>query len=415
MNYGMNFRNGLKNTSIISIISYLIKVIILFLLFRAHELTGDRIDRSLKDLFYWPDGVCVDMLITYSTLCVCILLLLDEILFWVKCNTKVRRTSGSKKRKKQPRTNEMRRAEQIVDQNDLNDEFDYEQRAKQYIPTEPKYSFERVILPQDIMDTIREAVGMCECANKVFEEWGVYEIQPNPATAINFWGPPGTGKTMAAEAIAGKLGKKIMKVSYADVVSKYHGEGTKMMKAVFKAASNADAVLFFDEADSLLAKRLTDITQAAEQAINSMRSQLLICLEEFRGIVIFATNLVENYDQAFLNRMINVEFKMPDAATRKAIWDVHITSPVDGKRHQLNIPLGRNVDTKELSEKYEIVGREIRNAVVSACISAASAGKNMVAQEDLISACEKIVQEKKSLAKVKGSTVWKGDCLEWIR
>lgn len=129
---------------------------------------------------------------------------------------------------------------------------------------------------------------------------------------------------MAAEAIAHKLGKKILKVSYADVESKYHGEGPKMVKSIFLAAKNNDAVLFFDEADSLLSKRLTSVSQGSEQAINSMRSQLLICLEEFRGIVIFATNLVINYDQAFLTRLISVEFKNPDVDTRKVIWDVHI-------------------------------------------------------------------------------------------
>lgn len=285
-----------------------------------------------------------------------------------------------------------------------NDEFDYEQKSKQYVPVDPLYSFERVILPKDIVEKIQEAVGILECENKVFKEWGLYEIQPHPSTALSFFGPSGTGKTMAAEAVAQKLGKKILKVSYADVESKYHGEGPKMVKAIFLAASNADAVLFFDEADSLLSKRLTSVTQGSEQAINSMRSQLLICLEEFRGIVIFATNLVINYDQAFLTRLISVEFSMPDAETRKTIWDVHVKAPDDGQQHQLNIPLSEDVDTVELSEKYEFVGREIRNAVVAACVSVALDGRNVVSQSDFIDACEKIVKEKKSLAEAKDHT-----------
>ena len=172
------------------------------------------------------------------------------------------------------------------------DEFDYEEKAKQYVPVDPLYSFERVILPEDVLEKINGALGILECENKVFKEWGLYEIQPHPSSSLSFYGAPGTGKTMAAEAIAHKLGKKILKVSYADVESKYHGEGPKMVKAIFLAAAKADAVLFFDEADSLLSKRLTSVTHGSEQAINSMRSQLLISLEEFRGIVIFATNLV---------------------------------------------------------------------------------------------------------------------------
>lgn len=285
-----------------------------------------------------------------------------------------------------------------------NDEFDYEQKSKQYVPVDPLYSFERVILPEEITKKIEEAIGILQCENKVFKEWGLYEIQPHPSTSLSFYGPPGTGKTMAAEAVANKLGKKILKVSYADVESKFHGEGPKMVKAIFLAASNADAVLFFDEADSLLSKRLTNVSQGSEQAINSMRSQLLICLEEFRGIVIFATNLVVNYDQAFLTRLISVEFKKPDVETRKTIWDVHIKAPNDGKEHQLNIPLAEDVNTDELAEKYDFVGREIRNAVVSACVSAALAGCNVVSQGNFISAAEKIVEEKNSLAQAKDHT-----------
>lgn len=284
---------------------------------------------------------------------------------------------------------------------EFSDEFDYEKKAKQYIPVNPLYSFDRVILQEDVKDKIEEAIGILECENKVFNEWGLYEIQPHPSTSLSFFGPSGTGKTMAAEAVADKLGKKILKVSYADVESKYHGEGPKMVKSIFLAAKNADAVLFFDEADSLLSKRLTSVNQGSEQAINSMRSQLLICLEEYRGIVIFATNLVVNYDPAFLTRLISIEFKLPDAKSRERIWDVHIRSSENKEERRLNIPLSNDVNVTELSEKYEFVGREIRNAVVSACVSVALDKRDEVCQADFIRACEKIVSEKKSLAEAR--------------
>lgn len=138
-----------------------------------------------------------------------------------------------------------------------NDEFDYEQKSQQYVPVEPLYSFDRVILPKEVLEKIEEAIGVLQCENKVFNKWGLYENQPHPSTSLSFYGPSGTGKTMAVEAIAHKLGKKILKVSYADVECKYHGEGPKMVKAIFLAAKNEDAVLFFDEADSLLSKCLT--------------------------------------------------------------------------------------------------------------------------------------------------------------
>ena len=280
-------------------------------------------------------------------------------------------------------------------------ELDYASRAKAYVPVEPAYSFDRVILPDDVLEKIESAINILRYERKVFQEWGLYEIQPNPSSALSFFGPSGTGKTMAAEAIAEKLGKKILKVSYADVESKYHGEGPKMVKAIFMAAEKEDAVLFFDEADSLLSKRLTNVSQGSEQAINSMRSQLLICLEEFKGIVIFATNLIVNYDNAFLTRLISVEFKNPDAATRKRIWDVHVKSSANKK---LNIPLAEDVNTGELAEKYEFAGREIRNAVISACVNVAMNERDIVRQEDFIKACDKIVEEKVGVASASDHT-----------
>lgn len=271
--------------------------------------------------------------------------------------------------------------------------MDYEEKSKQFIPTNPAYSFDRVIINDETKERILSALAILKCEDKVFKEWGLYEIQPHPSSALSFFGPSGTGKTMAAEAIASKLNKKILKVSYADVESKYHGEGPKMVKAIFLAAAREDAVLFFDEADSLLSKRLTNVLQGSEQAINSMRSELLISLENYRGIVIFATNLVVNYDKAFLTRLISIEFKLPDCETRKRIWDVHIKPVNDGKQHLLKIPLNPDVNTSVLAEKYQFSGREIRNAVISACVSAAMEDRNEVTMQDFINASEKIKNE----------------------
>lgn len=278
----------------------------------------------------------------------------------------------------------------------------FEVKARQFIPQIPKYSFDRVILPSEVIKKIQHAISILKYENKVFNEWGLYEIQPHPSSSLSFYGPSGTGKTMTAEAVAQALGKKILKVSYADVESKYHGEGPKMVKSIFLAAQNNDAVLFFDEADSLLSKRLTNVTQGSEQAINSMRSQLLICLEEYHGIVIFATNLVENYDKAFLTRLISIEFPIPDAETRKKIWDVHI-KPINSNSKKIRIPLSSDVDTYELSCKYEFVGREIRNAVINACINVAMEEREFVNQADFINACDGIVNEKQALIKLRGN------------
>ena len=289
-----------------------------------------------------------------------------------------------------------------TDDKSSDDELDYEKRAENYHAVDPEYSFDRVILPNKVLEKIDEALNILKYEDKVFKEWGLRAIEPHPSSSLSFFGPSGTGKTMAAEAIAHRLGKKILRVSYADIESKFHGEGPKMVKAIFYAAQRDNAVLFIDEADSLLSKRLTNVSSGSEQAINSMRSQLLISLERFEGIVIFATNLVVNYDQAFLTRLISVEFVLPDAEARKKIWYVH-TKESGG--NQLNIPLAADVNFDALAEKYEFCGREIKKAVISACIRAATAESPQVSQDDFISACDRILEEEKSLLAAKDHTV----------
>lgn len=288
----------------------------------------------------------------------------------------------------------------VKDNTETND-LDYKKRAENYSAVDPEYTFERVILPESVRERIDEALNIFKYQSKVFDEWGLREIEPHPSASLSFYGPSGTGKTMAAEAIASKLGKKILRVSYADIESKYHGEGPKMVKAIFYAAQRDNAVLFIDEADSLLSKRLTNVSSGSDQAINSMRSQLLISLERFEGIVIFATNLVVNYDHAFLTRLISVEFTKPDESARKRIWEVHI-KPVGPSK--LNIPLSDDVDIDELAVKYEFCGREIKKAVVSACIKAAIEQQSCVRQCEFINACDKIVLEEEALKRANDYT-----------
>ncbi|MDE5763730.1 MAG: ATP-binding protein [Ruminococcus sp.] len=286
------------------------------------------------------------------------------------------------------------------------EEFDYDKLSENYHAEEPRYSFEQVILPETLKNQINEAVSTVLVEHKVFDEWGLRTIIPNASSALSFYGPPGTGKSMAAEAIAQKLGKKILRATYADIESKFHGEGPKMVKAIFRAAERDDAVLFLDESDSLLSKRLTNVTDGSSQAINSMRSQLLICLEQFKGIVIFATNLVVNYDKAFLSRLINIEFTKPDKEARYSIWYQHL------KGKGLRIPLSDDVDINELAEKYEFCGREIKNSVKDACVITAISESEFVSQETLVKAAEKTKIEYEKVMSAEDHTVVKKELNE---
>lgn len=276
-------------------------------------------------------------------------------------------------------------------------------RTLNYVADEPRMPFSLLKIPDTTMEDIEAAIKRIELEHEVFDEWGLYAIMPNPICALNFYGPPGTGKSMAADAIADKLGKKIIRASYADIESKYHGEGPKNVDAIFRAAQEQNAILFIDEADSLLSKRLTSVSQGSEQAINSMRSQLLICLERFHGIVIFATNLVVNYDRAFVSRLISIKFDLPDEKMREEIWRAHLL-PSQYARRQLKIPLADDVNLGALAAAYEVSGRNIRNAVVSACVKARSDGAMQVTQAHLMSAIQWEVTQAQKLAKAEDHT-----------
>ena len=265
---------------------------------------------------------------------------------------------------------------------------DIDTRAIEYQPTSPKWSFDQVILPNSVRRELEIVINIIQFEPLVFDEWGLRAIEPYPRSAINFHGAPGTGKTMTAHAIASKLDKKILIATYAQIESQYHGEGPKNLEAVFHAAERENAVLFIDEADSLLSKRLSNVTQGSEQAINSMRSQLLICLEKYHGIVIFSTNLVSNYDYAFETRVNHVYFPLPDRETRKAIWRVHLVP---------QMPTSEEIHIDDLSERFTtFCGRDIKNAVIQAAIHAAME-KGLINNSYLISACERIEHAQKQL------------------
>ena len=281
---------------------------------------------------------------------------------------------------------------------EMNIQKEIKKMSTQYTASEPRFSFEQVVLAPSVHKKIEEALAVLKYRKKLFDEWGLKAIM-SPSVLLNLYGESGTGKTMLAQAIASKMNKKIIRATYADIESKYHGEGPKRLKAIFMAAKRDDAVLFIDEADSLLSARLSTVSQGSEQAINSMRSQLLISLEDFDGVVIFATNLIENYDKAFLTRLICIELKRPDADARKQIWYNHLY-PVGNGKVKLRIPLAGDINLAALAE-YDFCGRDIRNAVKRACIRAVMSGHEQVCQAVLIYACKETLKELEELARAK--------------
>ncbi|CAO5236352.1 ATP-binding protein [Frankia sp. AgKG'84/4] len=269
---------------------------------------------------------------------------------------------------------------------DLNDlpgdgELDLDARATRFPPVDPLYSFDFLVLPVDTQRDLMLAVGVATARTQVFEEWNLRSIQPFAGVSINLHGGPGTGKTLAAHAIASLLDKKIIEAKYSELESKYQGEGPKNLSALFRAAVDNDAVLFLDEADAVMSQRLANVTQGAEHAINAMRSELLMCLDRFDGLAVFASNLAESYDTAFDSRVRHVHFPDPNLEARREIWRRHIPA---------ELPVTADLDLDELAGIEGLSGREIRRAVVDAAVDVSLNSRGAVHQADLVRAAQRI-------------------------
>lgn len=264
-----------------------------------------------------------------------------------------------------------------------------------FIPMTPKYSIDKIVLNKATKEEIFKTITILKQAHILYEDWGFKEIEPLPKAILNFYGPPGTGKTMTAHAIANILGKKILALNYADIESKFVGDAPKNLVKAFKTANEEDAVLFFDEADSFLGKRITSVATSADQAVNSLRSQLLMLIEDFSGVVIFATNLIENYDQAFKSRIFkHIKFDLPDSDLRKEM----IISMIPKK-----VPLRNPLDESEISKLVELSdgfsGRDIKNCIRDALISAIHDSKSFVDFEYFVNSFENYRKSKLSIDK----------------
>lgn len=197
-------------------------------------------------------------------------------------------------------------------------------RMQEFVCRPPRFKIaDDLILSATTMLQIDEALAKLRHHRTIYDEWNFAAIDPLGTGAIlNFYGPPGTGKTMAGESIAGTLGLPFIHIGIAELESKFMGETAKNIQRAFQAAERDKAVILFDEADTLLGKRLSSVTQGIDNEVNSMRSTLLIELERFVGIAIFATNFASNYDEAFRSRITHhVRFDLPDANARRNLWE----------------------------------------------------------------------------------------------
>ncbi|NVB81769.1 MAG: ATP-binding protein, partial [Kofleriaceae bacterium] len=226
-----------------------------------------------------------------------------------------------------------------------------------------KQKWDDLVLPDDALDEVKEFIARVRHKRRVYEEWGfARKIAKGLGLSALFSGPPGTGKTMVAGLIADELALDLYQIDLSRIVSKYVGETEKNLAALFDAAEAGHAVLLFDEADSLFAKR-TEVKSSVDRYANLEVNYLLQRMEAFAGITILTTNLDTSIDEAFRRRLsFRITFPMPEPSEREKLW-------------RSLLPKEASVDTSinfgDLAERFEMSGGYIKNAVVRAAFLAA--------------------------------------------
>lgn len=242
---------------------------------------------------------------------------------------------------------------------------------------EPVFSLDDVVLPKDRLDQLREIVAHVKYASHVLNHWGFSGQLPyGRGVAALFCGPSGTGKTMAAQAIAHELQTETFVVDLSKIMSKFIGESEKFIDATFRDAQRAGAVMQIDEAEALFGKR-SEIKDAHDRYANLEVAYLLQRMEAYEGVAILTTNFRQNLDPAFLRRLrFVVEFPKPDAAAREEIWLRCL--PKDAPFH--------NVNVRFLARRLDLTGGHIRQITVRAAFAAAGQGSPMIEMRHLIEA-----------------------------
>lgn len=227
-----------------------------------------------------------------------------------------------------------------------------------------KFGFEDIVMNATQKETLLHAIDQMNFRKQVYENWNYTKKYPyGRGLSILLFGAPGTGKSMCAQVIAHELNLELYRVDLSKVIDKYVGETEKSISMIFREAKKCNVVLFFDECDTLFAKRSDD--GGSNQSSNNNKTALLLQeVEGYDGVSVLATNYKHNIDPAFFRRMkYIVEFQFPDVDTREMLW--RTTIPKD-------TPLDEDVDIRFLAEKFEFVGGNIKNCILNAAFLAAA-------------------------------------------
>jgi hypothetical protein len=231
-----------------------------------------------------------------------------------------------------------------------------------------------LVLPPGEHQMVLELAAACRAWPRIAEDWGFAARGGAGGVRALFTGEPGTGKTLAAEVIAGILGLTLLKIDLSQVVSQWVGETEKNLEAAFRRAEDSQALLFFDEADALFGKR-GEVKHGMDRYANLEVGFLLQRLEQSDALVVLASNLKENLDKAFTRRFhYIIHFPRPEAPERERIWRL-VFPP--------QVPLARDIDFSSLSN-LDMTGAAITGAARSAVLLAADSSCTEISMTHIV-------------------------------
>ncbi len=252
----------------------------------------------------------------------------------------------------------------------------------------PRFTMADLVLAEATREGLLDALTELRHKGLMYRRWGLKKVmKKTKGLSLLFAGPPGTGKTMAAEAIASELGRPLHVVNYAQLENMWVGETEKNIEHVFHAALEAGAVLFFDEADAVFQRRGFMATPWMNRDVNVLLAQI----ENYPGVVVLATNLAKVMDRALDRRVdIAVEFPIPDAALRQKIYTRLVPKEA---------PLSKDIDYEILAKKYVMSGGSILNVVRQAMRSSLQRGKrHRITMADFTHAAEREMKKSTLMA-----------------
>ncbi len=241
-----------------------------------------------------------------------------------------------------------------------------------------KLEWSDLVVEPFVLEEVEEILKWLEFRHKIMDEWGLQKFL-KPGYRALFYGPPGTGKTLTVSLLGKSSGREVYRVDLSKIVSKYIGETEKNLANIFDQAENKEWILFFDEADAIFGKR-TNTQDAKDRYANQEIAYLLQRMEDFPGLLILATNLKSNMDEAFARRFQSmVYFPQPSHSLRHKLWQ-------NSFRH---FEFNEDVDLKDIAKNYELTGGTIINILGYVSLRAAEQASKTVSKKHIIQGIRK--------------------------